>query len=190
MSIILLAVMALSWSWLYRSQVELSGTAVWPGLDGLLLLLSALARQPLHCAWAHVLPVVCGAQAAFVACPTTHTADTLVMMLIAQLMPDTTAPAKPGPAAGQDGKQQQDQAATATATDANGAAEQQQEQQEQYEAQQQQQQQMRCVVQLAVRASSHEVLLAVKQQPETWVNDISQVRGAGGCCCYCCCSCC
>ncbi|KAF6259723.1 hypothetical protein COO60DRAFT_981413 [Scenedesmus sp. NREL 46B-D3] len=131
-------------------QVELSGTAVWPGLDGLLLLLSALARQPLHCAWAHMLPAVCGAQAAFVACPTSHTADTLAMMVVAQLMPDAAA----------------DAAAGGHQAAAQGEAEQQQ--------QQQQQQQLRGVVQLVVRASSHEVLLAIQQEPAAWVADISQ----------------
>jgi hypothetical protein len=35
---------------------------------------------------------------------------------------------------------------------------------------------MRCVVQLVVRSSSHEVMLALQQQPEAWVEDISQVR--------------
>jgi hypothetical protein len=38
---------------------------------------------------------------------------------------------------------------------------------------------MRCVVQLVVRSSSHEVMLALQQQPEAWVQDISQVRQAG-----------
>jgi hypothetical protein len=155
-------------------QVELSGTAVWPGLDGLLLLLSALARQPLHCAWAHMLPVVCGAQAAFVACPTTHSADTLAMMVVAQLMPDAAANAAAADAAAaaaaQDAAEQQGAGATSVAGDADGA------QKQQAGGQQQQQQQLRGVVQLVVRASSHEVLLAIQQEPDAWVNDISQVR--------------
>jgi hypothetical protein len=166
-------------------QVELSGTAVWPGLDGLLLLLSALARQPLHCAWAHMLPVVCGAQAAFVACPTTHSADTLAMMVVAQLMPDAaanTAAAVAGAdaaAAAKDAAEQQQQqqqqqgqvaGASSVAGDADGA------QKQQASGQQQQQQQLRGVVQVVVRASSHEVLLAIQQEPDAWVNDISQVR--------------
>lgn len=149
------------------TQVELSATAVWPGLDGLLLLLSALARQPLHCCWAHMLPVVCGAQAAFVASPTTHTADTLAMMVVAQLMPDnttTSAPAAAGAgdvssndskeASNDDSKSEQQREAAAAAPAAPA---------------------LRCVVQIVVRASSHEVLMAIKHQPETWVNDISQV---------------
>ncbi|WIA16763.1 hypothetical protein OEZ85_013414 [Tetradesmus obliquus] len=157
-------------------QVELSGSAVWPGLDGLLLLLSALARQPLHCAWAHMLPVVCGAQAAFVACPTTHTADTLAIMVVAQLMPEPAAAAANAAAASaadvatveEDGQQQQQQQ-----LDAAGGLDGQQKQQ-QPGAQQQQQQQLRGAVQLVVRASSHEVLLAIQQQPEAWLRDISQ----------------
>jgi hypothetical protein len=154
-------------------QVELSGTAVWPGLDGLLLLLSALARQPLHCAWAHMLPVVCGAQAAFVACPTTHSADTLAMMVVAQLMPDAAAnaAAADAAAAAQDEAEQQGAGASSVAGDADGAQKQQATGQ-----QQQQQQQLRGVVQLVVRASSHEVLLAIQQEPDAWVNNISQVR--------------
>jgi hypothetical protein len=154
---------------------------VWPGLDGLLLLLSALARQPLHCAWAHMLPVVCGAQAAFVACPTTHTADTLAMMVVAQLMPDAAAAAdadanaaaaaKDAAQEQQQQQQQQGQAAgsPSVAGDAAGA-------QKQQSGGQQQQQQLRCVVQVVVRASSHEVLLAIQQEPDAWLADISQVR--------------
>jgi hypothetical protein len=84
---------------LTRLQVELSATALWPGVDGLLLLLSALARQPMYCAWCHMLPVVCGAQAAFVANPTAHTADSIMVMMVAQLMPDEAAAAETAAAA-------------------------------------------------------------------------------------------
>jgi hypothetical protein len=80
-------------------QVELSATALWPGVDGLLLLLSALARAPMYCAWCHMTPVVCGAQAAFVANPTTHTGDSIVIMMLAQLMPDEAAAAEAAAAA-------------------------------------------------------------------------------------------
>ncbi|KAF8065439.1 hypothetical protein HT031_003040 [Scenedesmus sp. PABB004] len=158
-------------------QVELSATCVWPGLDGLLLLLSALVRQPLHCAWAHVLPVVCGAQAAFVACPTAHSADSLALMLVGQLMPDDPgeagsappadappgaagaqegggggAPQESGAAAGEAGAQEEGGGAPAPARVPA----------------------LRGVVQLVVRASSHEVLLAIQQAPEAWVSDVSQ----------------
>lgn len=40
-------------------------------------------------------------------------------------------------------------------------------------------------MQLLVRSSSHEVLLAIQQQPEAWVEDISQVGVVLGCCCGC-----
>jgi hypothetical protein len=40
---------------------------------------------------------------------------------------------------------------------------------------QQQQQQLRAVVQLVVRSSSHDVLLAIREHADAWVNDISQV---------------
>eukprot|EP00879_Flechtneria_rotunda_P021133 GHRR01022263.1.p1 GENE.GHRR01022263.1~~GHRR01022263.1.p1 ORF type:complete len:456 (+),score=212.59 GHRR01022263.1:1042-2409(+) len=160
-------------------QVELSATCVWPGIDGLLLLLSAVARQPLYCAWAQLLPGgVCGVQAAFVSAPVTHTSDTIAIMLIGQLMPEpATVEAELAAAAAaarqQDLQQQRDVAAAAdgaaaTTGDASSSGQQQEQKQQQPEPV------LRGVVQLVVRASSHEVTLTIQQHAAAWVNDISQ----------------
>jgi len=138
-----------------------------------------------------MLPVVCGAQAAFVANPTTHTADSIVIMMVAQLMPDEAAAAEAAAAAAAAEQQEAAAAAAAAAgteSDAGSEVSSKGDGKEEGEGEATtaaaaaaaaagvQVMPMRCVVQLVVRSSSHEVLLAVQQQPEAWVEDISQVR--------------
>ncbi|KAG2451357.1 hypothetical protein HYH02_003961 [Chlamydomonas schloesseri] len=74
------------------ARMELSGVCTWPGAEGGALLLSALLRQPLACAWMQHIPAVCGFQAGFVA--STALDDMLSLVVITQLMP----PAGPGAA--------------------------------------------------------------------------------------------
>lgn len=127
-----------------------------------------------------MLPVVCGAQAAFVASPSTHPSDIIAFMVVAQLMPETTNSNTSSTAAAAAG--------SGSSADARGVDHKQDEGQQNGDDTVQQQgdvdgtlgsssgvSPLRCVVQLAVRASSHEVLMAIKQQPATWVADISQV---------------
>lgn len=68
-------------------KAELPATALWPGVDGMLLALSALARQPLHCSWLRALPTLCGAQAAYITSLASSPNDTLAVILLGQLMP-------------------------------------------------------------------------------------------------------
>jgi hypothetical protein len=163
-------------------SMELSAVATTPGVDGLLLLLSALGRGPLHVAWAHVLPTLLGAQAALVGSPLVRQSDTIAIMVTAQLLPDDRLAL---PAAGV-GDNSDDRsaalhnkvpgAAVMTGGSDGGTD-------TAVAPLPPEPMPLRCVAQLLVRSSSHEVLLALRGEPGAWLDDISAgtlTLGLGG----------
>jgi len=95
-------------------QAELSAMCVWPEVEGLLLVLSALARQPLACCGMQAVPVVYGVQAAYLSSLVTSNKDMLAIMLVAQMLPEEDSEEAPKAAA-------EGEAAAATTAAAGGA---------------------------------------------------------------------
>lgn len=164
-------------------SAELPVVATWPGVDGLLLALSALARQPLSCAWRRALPAVCGAQAAYLSAPAAAPSESLALVVTLQLMPPPDWDSqKTGD------KQHQDDAAA----DAGEEAKQEGTKGEKggevekpsskagsgappaVEAARQLCRDMRAVGHVQLRSSSHEVVLAVRDHAAAWVDDLAQ----------------
>jgi hypothetical protein len=171
-------------------SAELPVVATWPGVDGLLLALSALGRQPLRCAWRRALPAVCGAQAAYLTAPAAAPNETLALVVTLQLMPP---PAWTGaaPAGGDDADDAgADDARSARDSNAGGkgaakgtgkgdakakpapaaaggvpAA---------VEAARRLCGEMCVVGHIQLRSSSHEVVLAVRDHAAAWVQDLAQ----------------
>ena len=172
---------------LVLAQAELSAMCVWPEVEGLLLVLSALARQPLACCGMQAVPVVYGVQAAYLSSLVTSNKDMLAIMLVAQMLPEEDSEEAPKAAA--EGEAEVKDTAEGVG-DGNGMSEEGDEDAKkekgkegvgeegkgkQQQAQEAWKQSMRGVVQLVVRCSSHEVLLTLKEHGAAWVHDISQV---------------
>lgn len=165
-----------AWSSLPVSA-ELPVVAAWPGIDGLLLALSAFARQPLRCAWQRALPAVCGAQAAYLTAPAAAPNESVALVLTLQLMP----PPGWGAASADDARQARDSDAASgdggggggdPATKAAGAGK--GSRQLAVEAAQRLSGEMAAVGQLQLRCSSHEVVLAVRDSAAAFVQDLAQ----------------
>ncbi|GBF90113.1 hypothetical protein Rsub_02821 [Raphidocelis subcapitata] len=167
-----------AWSSLPVSA-ELPVVAAWPGVDGLLLALSAFARQPLRCAWQRALPAVCGAQAAYLTAPAAAPNESLALVLTLQLMPppgwgapaaDNARQARDSDAAsGGSGGGASDGAAAAKAPGTGKGSG-----QLAVEAAQRLCGEMTAVGQLQLRSSSHEVVLAVRDSAAAFVQDLAQ----------------
>jgi hypothetical protein len=173
---------------------ELPVAAAWPGVDGLLLALSALARQPLRCAWRRALPAVCGAQAAYLSAPAAAPSEVVALVVTLQLMPppswdgqrrdgaqqlgaDGEGGADDGDAAdegeaaeGEDGADGQAKPAGAAGKAARGGA----PPPSAAEAARQLVLDMRVVGHVQLRSSSHEVVMAVRDHASAWVEDLAQ----------------
>jgi hypothetical protein len=152
-------------------SAELPVVATWPGVDGLLLALSALARQPLRCAWRRALPAVCGAQAAYLSAPAASPNESVALVVTLQLMPPpqwgADQPAADG--RGRDGADSDEgERGDGDGKEGRGAAP------SPVEAARQLCGEMHVVGHVAVRSSSHEVILAVRDHAAAWVNDLAQ----------------
>lgn len=77
------------------ARAELSGVCNWPGIDGLLLMFSALMSAPLTSVYLQAMPALGGCHGGFVA-ETAH-GESVALMVVAQLMPDTDEPASGPP---------------------------------------------------------------------------------------------
>ncbi|KAI8464574.1 MAG: hypothetical protein J3K34DRAFT_114028 [Monoraphidium minutum] len=165
-------------------SAELPVAAAWPGVDGLLLALSALARQPLRCAWQRALPAVCGAQAAYLTAPAAAPNEAVAIVVTLQLMPppgwDATRrgdrPARrAGSGAGSDasasgeGSDASDSDGGGSSGGGGGGAA-----PPPAEAARQLCRDMRVVGHLQLRSSSHEVVLTVRDHAAAWVEDLAQ----------------
>lgn len=165
-------------------SAELPVVATWPGVDGLLLALSALARQPLRCAWQRALPAVCGAQAAYLSAPAAAPNESVAVVVTLQLMP----PAGWDPeAGGSGGARRASEAASGAGSDADGAegsgdedgggkaaARSAGDAPSPAESARQLCRGMRAVGHVQLRSSSHEVVLAVRDHSAAWVHDLAQ----------------
>ena len=177
---------------------ELPVVAAWPGTDGMLLVLSALARQPLHCAWRRALPGVCGAQAAYVTAPAAAPSESLALVVTLQLMPppgwgagaadDATArdqgsgsdsdggSSKAGSSGGDEDEDEAEE------SDGGGGGKRNSSSKKKaaaaaapspVEAARALVAGMRAVGHVAVRSTSHEAALAVRDHAAAWVEDVS-----------------
>jgi hypothetical protein len=190
-------------------QAEVSATCCWPEVDGQLLTLSALARQPLTCCWTAAVPVVGGVQAAYITSLAASPKDLLAVLLVGQLLPegegDDVLPAAggerdqdegEGPSTGVEssapsasGMTRSSSMAPAAAASSNGAAAKSTTGKEGPAPEGLftgggaggggWKQRQRGVVQLLVRSSSHEVMLVLKEHAAMWVRDVSGVSDRG-----------
>jgi len=169
-------------------SAELPVVATWPGVDGLLLALSALARQPLRCAWRRALPAVCGAQSAYLSAPAAAPNESVALVVTLQLMP----PPQWGAAGKSGGEEDGDDDACASGKSDGGGEEGAQavagggvgDKQKNkgssssapspVEAARQLCSEMHVVGHVAVRSSSHEVIVAVRDHAAAWVDDLAQ----------------
>lgn len=174
-----------AWSGLPVSA-ELPVVATWPGVDGLLLTLSALARQPLRCAWQRALPAVCGAQAAYLSAPAAEPNESLALVVTLQLLP----PAKWDAQRGVDQQQEhesdkhgsdtwgvdgaQDGDGNSTSRSSSSSSKLDATKPSPVEAVRQLCSEMRAVGHVQLRSSSHEVILAVRDHSAAWVDDLAQ----------------
>jgi hypothetical protein len=170
-------------------SAELPVVATWPGVDGLLLALSALGRQPLRCAWQRALPAVCGAQAAYLTAPVAAPNESLALVVTLQLMPPPAWSARDAPAAAsseESGSGNDDDAHSARNSDAgsaaagSGATGTAQGAKEgggvptAVEAARRLCSEMHVVGHIQLRSSSHEVILSVRDHAASWVEDLAQ----------------
>ena len=170
-----------SWAALPVSA-ELPIVTTWPGVDGLLLALSALARQPLRCAWRRALPAVCGAQAAYLTAPVSSASDVLALVVTLQLMPPPQWDAASKPGAKRAGGQQHsggDDSQDVGGDEPSGGGGSGMHSGDStgetpVEAARRLCGDMVAVGHMAVRSSSHELVLAVRDHAAEWVEDLAQ----------------